>query len=157
MRECFIYTNHKYIANRLSKFINEGVQTNKHSSKDMDLIMQILHEINKIQQKNIKINIQSIQKPKSKTKKQQQTPQIVHPHFKLQELASEYAIKANTLPIIPTLTQEFYPNSTIQPLQNKISVNANIYWRAMVSYMELQFNSYIKDRFVWDQYIIDSI
>ena len=27
----------------------------------------------------------------------------------------------------------------------------------MVSYMELQFNSYIKDRFVWDQYIIDSI
>ena len=103
MRECFIYTNHKYIANRLRKFINEGVHTNKHSSTDMDLIMQILHEINKIQQNNIKINIQSIQKPKSK-KKQQQAPQIVHPHFKLHELASEYAIKANTLRIIPTLT-----------------------------------------------------
>ena len=112
-KNCNIYTNKKFITNRLSKYLKEGVPLNANMSPDIDILMQIIHEI-KILNSTYKINtiINTINKP-LKQPKRQQAQQIStspdHPHLALLELTKTYAIQARTEKIQPIPTNIFYP------------------------------------------------
>jgi hypothetical protein len=143
--------DNKSLVNRVNERRRTRVTVNQHCYADIDLELQIIHEIKSLTSEDQHVSVRHVQSYKKKSSEKHN----LLPEIQMKILADQWCKYARICQ-----DQEQYhnfPANAVTITLNKQTINANISKATTTAYHSMALQKYLKDKHEWTNFCIDKV
>jgi hypothetical protein len=146
-----LLSDNKALVRKINNRLKNKRTTNQHRDSDVDLELQLMHEINKMQAINIHIKVEFV---RSHQELRKSKSDLSHVEF-LNTLADSLTKAARKLK--RETTYNTLPNNPIDFTINNKTINSYYALRSKKAFHSIRLREYLKNKTLWSNRIIDNI